>query len=141
MASHAATATIRRVMPLPVTWPADPDADRRRSERTIHDPGDVGFEAREVDLLPEPLGERRGGSVAVVARAVESMVDEPLDAAANGLEERERDERRGRHGEGLALHDPIEDGLEADHRAAEHRHEDPVTRVQPIVRLMSRSIS
>ena len=66
----------------PMPRPADPDADRRRAERAIHDAGDVGFEPREVDLLSKPLREGRGGSFAVVARAVESMVDEPPGRAA-----------------------------------------------------------
>ena len=43
----------------PVSGPADPDAEGRRSEGAIHDPSEVRFELREVDLLAKALRERR----------------------------------------------------------------------------------
>src|SRR4051812_32734471 len=57
---------------------AEPDGGARRSNCVIRHGGERGTDRREVDLVPEALGECVGHPLAVVAGAVEPAVDGTL---------------------------------------------------------------
>ena len=74
----------------------------------------IGGHARDVDLVAQAAGERVDGPLGVVSRPVEAAVDDRLDTAAQRLEERGDDERRGRDGDG-SRRSAVEDRLETEH--------------------------
>ena len=96
--------------------PADPDADRRRAEGRIDDADDVAADRGQVHLVAQALGEVGGGSLGVVAGAVEAVVDRGLDAPPERLEQGGGEERGPGHGHGLAADHVAEDGLEQEDR-------------------------
>ena len=61
------------------------------------------LERTELQFVAEPLREAFDHPGGVIERAVEPAIDGCLDAPADRLEERERSERRGSDGKGLAL--------------------------------------
>ena len=70
--------------------------------------------ADQVDLVAQPIGELRHRPLGVVAGSIEPPVNGRLHSTPKRLEEREGDERRRRDGDGLALDEVGEDGLQGD---------------------------
>ena len=79
----------------------------------------------DVDLVAQPLAERVDDRSSVVSGPVEPAVHDTLDATAERLEQRERDERGGGHRERALLGHRREHRLEPDDEPREHGDEDP----------------
>ena len=90
-------------------------------ERRVHDADDVAADRGQVDLVAQALGEVGGGSLGVVAGAVEAVVDRGLDAPPERLEEGGGEERGAGDGHGLAPDHVAEHGLEQEDRRRRRR--------------------
>ena len=79
----------------------DPQGGRRGTHGADRGLLDVTGQRPEVHLVAEAPGVRRHAPLRLDARTVEAAVDDGLHPGANGLEDGEGEERRGRHGQRL----------------------------------------
>src|SRR3990170_8641010 len=106
------------------SWPgppvrAEPEPHEQWTQRPFGRRLYFGLQGGQVNLVPDPLREQLHRPLTVVASSVKAPVHRRLDTAPDRLEQRERDEGRGRDGERLALGDTGEERPQAPDPAGE----------------------
>ena len=96
---------------------SQPQAEAGRPQRSPDRRVEVARDRGDVDLVAQSLRERGARQVGVEAGAIESMVDRPLEAPPERLEECRDDKGRECHGDRVAAEDRPERTLQQEDRA------------------------